>query len=339
MPGTCGNLETNRWMDPYYLRNLYCGLPVDEEPSRPRRFRWKTVKMEQIVHGIWTVSRSVMLIGASAYLGVGLILYLMQNRFVFQPSREIDGTPDSAGLSYEDVVFTAEDGVRLTGWYLPATDPRGTVLFCHGNAGNISHRIEMLSILYGIGLNTFIFDYRGYGASEGIPSEEGLYRDAEAAWNWLVETKSTNPANIIVYGRSLGGPVAAHLAGDHAPHGFILESAVSSIPDMADALYPWLPGRSLVRYGFSTVAHLRRVACPILVIHSRTDDLVPYALGRKIFDAAPEPKQFMEIIGGHNRGFIETGQPYRDGLDQFISGLFGSDTPTDSDRSQPEATP
>jgi len=326
-------------MGPYYLRYLYCGLPVDEGLYRPQWFRWETVKMEQMVHGIWTVSRSVILIGASTYLGVGFILYIMQTRFVFHPSREIDGTPDSAGLAYEDVVFTAGDDVRLSGWFVPATEPRGTVLFCHGNAGNISHRIEMLSILHGIGLNTFIFDYRGYGASEGFPSEKGLYRDAEAAWNWLVETKCTEPADIIVYGRSLGGPVAAHLAGDHVPRGLVLESAVSSIPDMAGALYPWLPGRSLARYGFSTVDHLRRVTCPIFVIHSRTDDLVPFELGQKIYDAAPEPKQFMEIIGGHNRGFIETGQPYRDGLDQFIGGLFGSDTPADSGRGQPEAKP
>ena len=267
---------------------------------------------------LWSIVRIVFL----AIAGFTIILYLFQSRFVFFPTREIEATPDDIGLSFEPVEITASDGVKITGWFVPADNPRGTVLFFHGNGGNISHRLNSLRIFNGLGLNTLIIDYRGYGQSEGKISENGIYLDADAAWKYLVEQRNTEPDKIIIFGRSLGGAVAVHLAGKHKPKALIVESTCTSIPEIGSDIYPFLPCallRLLSRYQFNATEGISQVACPVLVVHSRNDDMIPFAHGQAIFDAAGEPKEFLEITGSHNDGFIVSGLTYKNGLDKFIS--------------------
>jgi len=233
-------------------------------------------------------------------------------------------TPAAVGLSYEPVSFDAADNVTLSGWFIPAEPSRAMVLFCHGNAGNISHRLESIGVFHRLGLSTFIFDYRGYGSSDGRISEQGTYRDGEAAWRYLVEKRGMDPAEIIVFGRSLGGAVASWLARDHTPRGLILESVFTSIPDLAGKLYPFFPVRLMARFDYNTIEHLARVNCPVLIVHSRDDEIIPFSHGRRLFDAAREPKEFLELSGSHNDGFVVSAQRYQAGLDSFISAHVGN---------------
>jgi len=197
------------------------------------------------------------------------------------------------------------------------------VLFCHGNGGNISHRLDTIWTWNKLGMNVLIFDYRGYGKSEGKPSEEGTYLDAEAAWKHLVEKRGAAGERIIIHGRSLGGAVAARLARDHTPAGLILESTFSSVPDMAAKLYPMFPVRLLSRFEYGTAEYVAAVKCPVMVIHSAEDDIIPFKLGRRVFEAAGEPKRFVQIHGSHNSGFMESDGVYTPALRKFLSERLG----------------
>jgi fermentation-respiration switch protein FrsA (DUF1100 family) len=173
-----------------------------------------------------------------------------------------------------------------------------------------------------LGLAVFIIDYRGYGRSKGSPTEEGTYRDAVAAWEYLIENRKLPAEQIILYGESLGAAVAAWLATQHRPGALILESAFTSIMDMGRHYYPWLPVRWLARIKYPTLDRIKQVQTPVLVIHSPQDDIVPYAQGRKLFEAANDPKVFLDIEGDHNNGFMESNHRYFDGIDKFISSFF-----------------
>jgi hypothetical protein len=231
----------------------------------------------------------------------------------------MDATPADIGLPYDEVFFDASDGVTLCGWFVPAKDARATVLYCHGNAENISDGLDPIEILHRLRLNVFVFDYRGYGKSRGKPTEQGTCLDVEAAWRCLVETRNVPPESIIVHGRSLGGAVAAHLATVRRPRALILESTFTSIPDRGAEMFPILPIRSICTFRYNTLQVLPTLHCPILVIHSSEDRLIPISHGRKLFAAANEPKQFLEIRGDHNSGFVTSGTLYTDGLGAFIS--------------------
>lgn len=262
------------------------------------------------------------IVGIVIYVGIGVFLYFFQSGLLFYPDSTIAGTPQDAGLNYEQISFTASDGTALSAWFIPSGDTqlnKGTILFCHGNAGNISHRIEYIKMFYSLGLDVFIFDYRGYGESEGKPDEEGLYRDAEAAWNYLTVEKGIVPENIIIFGRSLGGAVGAWLAKDRSPGALVLESTFTSIVDMGAETYRFLPVRLMSRFRFNTVEYMQNVSVPVLVIHSRGDDLIPFHHGERVFAAASYPKEFLEISGSHNNALIVSSQTYTDGLDSFIS--------------------
>lgn len=262
---------------------------------------------------------SLALVCAACYIGLVLILRVTQSRFVYFPQAEMTATPQDVGLPYEAVDLKAADGPRLLGWFVPAQPPRGVVLFCHGNAGNISHRLDSILLFHRLGLSTFIFDYRGYGQSEGKPTEQGTYLDAEAAWGYLVQTRQVAPTEIILFGRSLGGAVAAWLAQGRAPKALIVESTFTSVPDIAAELYPFLPARLLSTFDYSTADYLRQVSCPVLVVHSRGDEMIAFSHGERLFRAANEPKEFLEIRGTHNEGFLTSGRLYEEGLDSFIS--------------------
>ena len=255
-------------------------------------------------------------------LGLALLngcMYLQQPSMIFFPYVTLDQTPADWGLAYEEVFLDTEDGVRLHGWYIPRHESKQTLLFFHGNAGNISHRGASVEIFHRLGLNVFIFDYRGYGKSQGKPDEKGLYKDARAAWRYLSKERGFGPEEILLFGRSLGGAVAAELAAEIQPGGLILESTFSSAKDVANAVFPILSRLIFLRYDFDTAAHVRRVACPVLVLHSPDDEIIPFRLGEKVFQAANEPKSFVKMMGDHNSGFLMSQADYERTLGAFVS--------------------
>ena len=257
--------------------------------------------------------------GLSVYVILLLIFMFLQSYFLYFPSRYITMTPAVIGLSYENVYLKTSDKIKLHSWFIPANRPKGVVLFCHGNAGNISHRIDSIRIFNQLGLSTFIFDYRGYGKSKGKLTEEGTYIDAETAWNYLVKVKKVSPSKLIIFGRSLGGSIASWLAKQHTPGVLIIESTYTSVPDIASGLYPYFPVRLLCRFRYSTKDYLKKVKCPVMIIHSRNDEIIPFSHGQKLFEAGEKPKEFLKIKGAHNEGFIISAKKYMQGIASFIS--------------------
>ena len=257
---------------------------------------------------------------AIAYGAVLVLVYLFQSHLVYFPGtgREAVVTPQSYGLRYESVPIRTADGETLDAWWVPAENARGTVLFFHGNAGNISHRIDYLQMFHRLRYSTLIVDYRGYGKSSGTPSEEGTYRDAEAAWEHLRHARMAQPQDIVVAGESLGAAVATWLAAEVSPRAVLLFSTFTSVPDLGAQVYWFLPVRLLSRIGYDNLANLKRIRVPVFIAHSRDDDIVPYEHGRRLFEAAAEPKAFLEMRGGHNDGFIFTRQEWVAELGAFL---------------------
>lgn len=259
---------------------------------------------------------------------VGLVLsyvlhiayvYARQGRMLYVPSREMEATPLTVGLPYQELTVQTKDGVNISAWYIPSANARGVVLFCHGNAGNMSHRLDSIRIFHTLGLNVLIFDYRGYGKSEGSPDEEGTYRDAEAAWDYLVNVTGVKPEKIVLFGRSLGSAIAAETALRRQGGALIMESGFTSVPDLGKKLFPHLPVRLISRYRYATINKVGRIKIPKLFIHSPEDEIIPYDQGLKLFEKASEPKEFLAIAGGHNEGFLLSGEVYRDGLRSFLA--------------------
>jgi uncharacterized protein len=253
-----------------------------------------------------------------SYAVLLLIVYLKQDSMLYFPERELWTTPKSAGLTYEDVTLKTIDGVKLSAWYIPADNEQGVLLFCHGNAGNISHRLDSLKIFHSLNLSVLIFDYRGYGKSEGKPTEQGTYLDAEAAWEYLIQDKKKSPDHIILFGRSLGAAVASEIAKRKNPGALIVESAFTSAPDLGQSLYPWLPVRLLSKYHYPTKENLSVLSCPKLIIHSPEDEIIPFEHGQRLYEQASQPKEFLSIRGGHNEGFLTSGKIYTEGIKLFL---------------------
>jgi len=239
---------------------------------------------------------------------------------VFHPNRSLDATGAELGRPFEDVLFKTKDGLALNGWFYPAAinSPRvGWVfLVCHGNAGNISHRLELCRTLLHTGANVFVFDYRGYGRSQGWPSEEGTYQDAQAACQWL-RKKGFRGSRVVVYGESLGGAVGAELASREEVGALILLSTFTSISDLGAELFPWLPVRFLAKIRYETCRKLPHLKIPVLVMHSRNDSLVGFRHAERNFAAANEPKLFCELNGGHNEALADA-QPLSSGLESLF---------------------
>lgn len=254
------------------------------------------------------------------YVAIVILVYLLQSRLIYFPSRSIDVTPQQVNLSYEDVWLQTQDGDRIHGWYVPKNKARLTVLMLHGNGGNISHRLQTLTMLNTIGVNTLIIDYRGYGHSEGKPSEQATYLDAMAAWEYLTQ-KQTRPDSIVIFGRSLGGAIAVWLANEVRPRGLILESTFTSIVDMAQHHYPFLPVRYISTFSYDSMAIADNIPGPTFVLHSRADEIVPFDLGMKLYKALSGKKYFLEIQGGHNEGVYLSGNTYVNGLKKFFDSL------------------
>jgi len=256
-----------------------------------------------------------------AYLGLGVILYLMQSVFLYSPTREITYTPGDLGLDFESVVFKTSDGLRLTGWYVPAENSKLTILFCHGNGGNMMHCLDSINIFSNLGLNCFIFDYRGYGNSEGKPTEEGTYLDTAAAYKWLTEEKKVSPDDIVVFGRSLGGTIAAQLASKAEVLALIIESSFTSYVDIGRKFYPYMPVRWFASFSYRTIDYIKEVHCPVMIIHSRNDEIVPFEFGLELYEAANEPKELIEIFGSHNDGFLVSSEIYKSAWVKWLKFL------------------
>lgn len=270
---------------------------------------------------MWNSIALILVTLVGAYAAFAALLYFYQGSFIYYPDRQWMATPEQFGLSYESVTFRTTDGLTLSGWYVPAEKPRGVMLFFHGNAGNISHRMLSMQIFNRLHFDIFIFDYRGYGKSEGQPDEIGTYRDAEAAWYYLVRQRNIDPSMIVVFGRSLGAAIASYLAVKHTPRALIVESAFTSVPELAARFYPFMPVRWLTRFQYATKDHLQKVTCPVLVVHSREDDIVPFGHGQALFQAARPPKDFLGISGSHNDALWVTGRRYEQGLDRFLMNV------------------
>lgn len=257
---------------------------------------------------------------ALGYAALAAALYVFQSRFVYFPEmgRQDRATPAQLRLPFEDVRIATSDGETLHAWFVPARQARATVLFLHGNAGSIVHRLDWLPMFQRLRLSALLVDYRGFGQSTGSPAEAGTYADAEAAWRHLTGQRAIAPARIVVLGESLGGAVAAHLAARVAPAALVLHSAFTSAPDLAADLYPFLPARWLTRFSYDTLAAVKAVRCPVLVAHSRQDEIVPVAHGRRLYEAAAGPKRWLELAGSHNDGFLFMRAEWEREFDAFL---------------------
>ncbi len=268
------------------------------------------------------VSRMIVIIAVTllaVYMTALIALYLFQGGLLYFPTKALHGTPQLIGLNYEEAPLTTADGLTLSAWFVPADKARATLLFCHGNAGNIADRLESIRQFHNMGLNVFIFDYRGYGTSEGRPDEAGTYRDAEAAWKYLTDHRGIPDGNIVIIGRSLGGAIATWLAARHRPGALIVESSFTSVPDIAARQYPIFPVRLLSRFRYNTGAHIRQVTAPVLIVHSPDDELVPFSQGEQLFALANEPKQFLRLTGTHNDGNLQSATLYEQQVSEFIN--------------------
>jgi fermentation-respiration switch protein FrsA (DUF1100 family) len=282
---------------------------------------------------VWLIPRVIII---TVVVVSGLIV-AFEDKLIYFPTKYPDGYWDVDNITaregevvpkIEDCNFAASDGVKLHGWYctpqqmsnggLVPVSSEMTLLWFHGNAGNLSFRYEMICALIKLPVRVFIIDYRGYGKSEGKPTEQGLYLDARAAWDYLVNERELAPDRIVIFGKSLGGAPAVDLAAQIQPAGLIVQSSFTSAADMAAAVLPFLP-RAILRTKLDSVGKIARVDCPKLFIHSRADEVVPFDLGQRLYDAAPEPKQFYEVKGApHNSTYLVGAKPYLDVLRSFI---------------------
>ncbi|MEW6530996.1 MAG: alpha/beta hydrolase [Thermodesulfobacteriota bacterium] len=248
------------------------------------------------------------------------------NRFIenqiFFPDRNLEYQPSQFGLDHQDVRFGAEDGVRLHGWFFPTQPSRAVFLFCHGNAGNISHRLDNIRRLHDLGLAVFIFDYRGYGNSEGQISEQGFYLDAAAAYQKGREYAEDLKTKLVIFGRSLGGIAAVHMASSWPCSGLILESTFPNLGAMAQAHFPIPMVHKTLQNRLNAMGEIHKVKAPILFFHGDIDGIVPLKFGRELYQAAPDPKEFVTLPGaGHNDTYLVAGQPYFDKIRSFVDGL------------------
>lgn len=232
----------------------------------------------------------------------GNMVYMLsfENDYLYFPDKVLAQTPKDVGLVFRNVSFKSKDGITLHGWYMPHTHSRFTLLHLHGNGGNMSNRIRQYHRWHAMGLAVFAFDYRGYGKSEGAPNEAGLNADAQAAWSLLVKDYGLIPGNIIIAGRSLGCAVAAKLATKVNPAGLALEAPFTSVPDMSEAYYPWLPLRWFVKTQLSTEAAVHELRVPLLLVSAESDEIIPKGMADRVFSAHPGPKLRASLPGGHN---------------------------------------
>jgi len=266
--------------------------------------------------------RAVVAAGCAVVL-VWLVVLIFEKRFVYHPSSDPAVSWEAEHIGARECRFATPDGLKLSAWWHPGARSLRTadgpvVLWCHGNAGNLTHRAENLQLLAGRGIAALLFDYRGYGDSDGTPSEQGLYEDAAAAYRYLTEERDVEPRRIVCFGRSLGAAVALKTALDHPVAGLVMESAFESVPAMARKMWVFVPIASLARNRYDGLVGVPELDVPLLMVHGSRDKLVPIDQGRRVFDAAPEPKEFYVVAGaGHNDVYSVGGAEYFDRLEEF----------------------
>jgi len=271
---------------------------------------------------------SCLRIGVAVYVGLCLLVVFRQSRYVYYPGSAVTLTPADIQLGFESVLLQTDDNEQVAAWFVPVSEDwrnAPTLLFCHGNAGNMSDRLGSIQTFHRLGLNVFIFDYRGYGESSGRPTEAGTCLDARAAWDYLRREQSIPAERIVVFGRSLGGVVATWLAGQVTPGALVAESSFTSARDMAATMFPLLPSRLLCRFRYDTLAMIRTVTCPVLLAHSRDDEMIPFTHAQRLFDAAGEPKRLVEMGGGHNAGGLDADGIYQGELKEFLDLYLGQE--------------
>lgn len=258
---------------------------------------------------------------AGVYILILGLMFLLQNKLLFMPSSVIIQTPQSAGFIAEDLWITTEDGVRIHGWYFPNESAELVVILSHGNAGNISGRIGIAETLLSSGAAVVMYDYRGYGRSEGKPSEAGFYKDIEAVVHHLMAEKGYEETEMVMYGRSLGGAVAAYAATKFDIRGLVLDSAFLNLRSMIRDVYPFVP-TALARYQFPTDEYLKQLdGLAIMIMHSPADEIVSYKQGRALYEMIHQPKIFVELRGGHNDNFFTSRDIVQQNWSAYIKGL------------------
>lgn len=289
----------------------------------------------------------VILVPFFIYIGYCIRFYRIQSYIIYNPHFGLDVKSKNKTIEHEEIAYQTTDGVTIFAWYVPfipnaahgadnsntpdelkepisprvPENSRGVILFCHGNSGNISQRIDSFEIFRELGFSTFIFDYRGYGKSRGKTTEKGTYLDAEGAWNYLVTEKKVKPEEIIVFGRSLGGGIASYLAKKYQPRALIIESSFTSVSDIARAFFPRLPLKLLLRFKYNNMERLKDIHCPVLIVHSPDDRTIPFVCGKVLYETANPPKKFLRIKGDHLYGFIKSKKKYIKGLREFFDEL------------------
>ncbi len=260
------------------------------------------------------------------YLVLTLLLYIFQERMIFLPSRAITITPANMGIEAEDVWFESANGKKLHGWFAFHDPDAVTILFSHGNAGNISGRVHTMKNFVDMGFNVLIYDYQGYGKSEGRPTEKGIMQDGLAAWDLLVEEHNISPDRILPAGRSLGGAVTMYIADYHNTRAVALESTFTSMPDVAARVYRIFPVRLLARVEMNSLERIRNFEGAMLVAHSPDDRVIPYDMGRTLYESARGPTQWLEMTGNHNDGYALTGEKYKQAYIEFVNRWFGDES-------------
>ncbi|MDR2878270.1 MAG: alpha/beta hydrolase [Chromatiales bacterium] len=246
-------------------------------------------------------------------------MYMTQAGRVYKPRRDIGSAPDAYGYAYEEVTLHSADGITLWAWFVPNPRAHRVLLFCHGNTRNISQCMDSVELFQRLGFSVFLFDYRGYGRSAGRPDEHGTYLDVQAAWEYLLREREYAPDDIVVLGRSLGGAIASWLAARHTPRALVLESTFTSLSAVAAYRHPWFPARALIRYRYPVAEYVRALRCPLLIVHSRDDEMVPFRYAERLFALASEPKELLMIEGMHHNGYQTTGARYEEGLASFLA--------------------
>jgi len=256
------------------------------------------------------------------FLGLFLYTRYLEKKTVFFPKKEILLYPEDAGLLYENVFIKTVDGIKLNGWYIPFEKAKYTVLFFHGNAGNISYRLDKMMVLRSLGFNIFMIDYRGFGLSEGMSTEKGSYLDAEAAYSYLKQKRNLSADNIIIYGSSLGSAVAVDLATKENIRALILEGVLSSAKDVVARRYPYLPAFAF-SYKFDSLKKIKQVNVPKLFLHSVNDEVLDIEMAIKLFKTAPEPKRFIKLKGEHATCYNESKDEFLKAIGSFVNELEG----------------
>jgi fermentation-respiration switch protein FrsA (DUF1100 family) len=253
-------------------------------------------------------------------IALAAVVRINERRFIYFPLRDLTATPVALGLAFDDLSLITPDGIALHGWFVPARQPVApVVLFLHGNGGNISHRLDKLRILHEIGASVCIIDYRGYGRSQGTPDETGLFVDAQTAYDWLRERPDAQ--RVIAYGESLGTAVATDLANHREVGAVILEEGFTSARDVGRELYRFPPLWLLMRSRFDTIGKIARVRVPVLLLHSRDDELFGMHHAQRLLAAAVGPKRLVELRGGHNDAFLVSEKVYRQEIAEFLESI------------------